>query len=187
MAVSKRTRAEVLRRDGYACRYCGAKAPDVQLQIDHVIPTSLGGSDDPSNLVAACKDCNAGKSSSSPDEAVVAQVSEDAVRWAAAMKLAASNAEAARALAVEELKPWFDEWFICSRPGRTYQLPADAEKTLAWYLAAGLPMEQLCEAARVACRAHRVDNRFAYFIGVANNFLADLQETARRLIADGAV
>lgn len=55
-------RFEVLRRDGFTCRYCGRKAPLVRLQIDHVTPWSLGGSDEPSNLVTACSECNAGKS-----------------------------------------------------------------------------------------------------------------------------
>ena len=60
--ISKALRFEILTRDGYRCRYCGAGAPTVQLQIDHVLPRSLGGRDDASNLVAACFDCNAGKS-----------------------------------------------------------------------------------------------------------------------------
>lgn len=34
MAVSKRTRYEVLRRDNHACRYCGASAPEVKLTVD---------------------------------------------------------------------------------------------------------------------------------------------------------
>jgi hypothetical protein len=55
-------RFEVLRRDGFTCRYCGRKAPMVRLQVDHVVPWSLGGSDDLSNLVAACSECNVGKS-----------------------------------------------------------------------------------------------------------------------------
>ena len=38
MAVSKRTRYEVLRRDNHACRYCGASAPDAKLTVDHVLP-----------------------------------------------------------------------------------------------------------------------------------------------------
>lgn len=66
MAVSKRTRFEVLRRDDHTCQYCGESAPTVTLHVDHVIPTTLGGSDKPDNLVAACKDCNLGKSSTSP-------------------------------------------------------------------------------------------------------------------------
>jgi hypothetical protein len=43
-----------MQRDNYTCQYCGAPA----VEPDHVVPRSLGGSDDPSNLVAACFDCN---------------------------------------------------------------------------------------------------------------------------------
>ena len=55
MAVSKRTRFEVLRRDDYTCRYC--RSTENPLTIDHVVPEALGGGNDPSNLVAACRDC----------------------------------------------------------------------------------------------------------------------------------
>src|SRR5690554_3945800 len=84
MAVSKRTRFEVLRRDSFRCQYCGLNAPETGegLTIDHVVPVSLGGSDKPENLVAACKDCNAGKSSIQPDSPLVAQVAQSAVDWA---------------------------------------------------------------------------------------------------------
>ncbi|WP_075737496.1 HNH endonuclease [Streptomyces acidiscabies] len=63
MAVSKRLRYEILRRDNHTCRYCGASAPDVPLRVDHVTPVALGGTDTPDNLVAACEPCNSGKSS----------------------------------------------------------------------------------------------------------------------------
>lgn len=56
-------RFDVLARDNYTCRYCGRKAPDVVLVIDHVVPFSAGGTDEPSNLVTACEECNSGKSS----------------------------------------------------------------------------------------------------------------------------
>ncbi|WUH94590.1 HNH endonuclease [Streptomyces sp. NBC_00433] len=86
MAVSKRLRYEVLRRDNHACRYCGATAPDVKLNVDHVIPTSLGGTDKPTNLVTACADCNSGKTSSMPNAMPVADVEQGTFRQAAAMK-----------------------------------------------------------------------------------------------------
>lgn len=89
MSVSKRLRFEVLRRDNHTCRYCGGAAPDVKLTVDHVVPTALGGTDEPSNLVAACGPCNSGKTSSSPDAPVVADVEQDALRWSKAMDLAA--------------------------------------------------------------------------------------------------
>lgn len=60
--LSKAIRFEVLARDGFRCRYCGAAAPDAVLVVDHVTPVFRGGEDDLSNLVAACTDCNSGKS-----------------------------------------------------------------------------------------------------------------------------
>lgn len=89
MAISRRLRFEILRRDGYTCRYCGAKAPDVQLEVDHVIAATLGGSDEPANLVTACEDCNRGKSSVPADAQIVEDVAADALRWSAAMQQAA--------------------------------------------------------------------------------------------------
>jgi hypothetical protein len=83
MAVSKRLRYEIFRRDGHACKYCGARAPQVPLTIDHIVPKTLGGTDVPENLAAACFDCNAGKSSSLPDEGLVAAVATSANDWAA--------------------------------------------------------------------------------------------------------
>lgn len=86
MAVSKRLRYEILRRDNHACRYCGAAAPDVKLNVDHVIPTSLGGSDKPNNLVTSCADCNSGKTSSLPNAEPVADVDQEAFREAVERK-----------------------------------------------------------------------------------------------------
>lgn len=60
--ISPRTRYEVFERDGYTCQYCGAKAPNVELHVDHIVPVSKGGTNDLSNLVTACAECNLGKS-----------------------------------------------------------------------------------------------------------------------------
>lgn len=73
MSVSKRIRYEVLRRDEYTCRFCGASAPLVLLEIDHVVPRSQGGSDDPGNLQVLCEDCNAGKSATMPERWLIAE------------------------------------------------------------------------------------------------------------------
>lgn len=56
------TRLAIYLRDGMACVYCGATLEDgVQFQLDHVVPHSHGGSNDPSNLVTACSRCNASR------------------------------------------------------------------------------------------------------------------------------
>ena len=59
--LSKRKRFEVLKRDGFCCRYCGRSSPDVVMHVDHVIPLSAGGTHDIDNLIAACESCNLGK------------------------------------------------------------------------------------------------------------------------------
>jgi hypothetical protein len=61
--VGARLRFNVLKRDGFACKYCGARPPNVVLHVDHVIPSSKGGGDNIENLVAACNECNIGKGS----------------------------------------------------------------------------------------------------------------------------
>jgi 5-methylcytosine-specific restriction endonuclease McrA len=43
-AMTKRTRFEVFKRDKFACQYCGRKAPEVLLRVDHIEPHSKGGS-----------------------------------------------------------------------------------------------------------------------------------------------
>ena len=61
VGIGKKLRFEVFKRDSFTCQYCGAKAPDVLLEADHVQPRSKGGSDDILNLVTACEACNRGK------------------------------------------------------------------------------------------------------------------------------
>lgn len=61
--MQKKLRWQVLDRDGHKCVYCGRGAHEgVTLEIDHQIPRARGGADHIDNLVAACRDCNRGKS-----------------------------------------------------------------------------------------------------------------------------
>ena len=70
-ALSQKIRFEVFKRDRFTCQYCGRKAPDVVLQVDHIIPVSKGGKNDIINLVTSCVDCNAGKRDRKLDDASV--------------------------------------------------------------------------------------------------------------------
>ena len=60
--ASRSVRFKVLERDGYRCRYCGRTSQEVAIDVDHIRPVREGGTDDLDNLVAACVDCNVGKS-----------------------------------------------------------------------------------------------------------------------------
>lgn len=59
--ISKKLRFEVFKRDKFTCQYCGAQAPEVVLEVDHIVPISQGGTNDIMNLVTSCFDCNRGK------------------------------------------------------------------------------------------------------------------------------
>lgn len=188
MAISKRLRYEVLRRDNHACRYCGATAPAVQLTIDHVVPTALGGSDEPSNIVTACTDCNAGKSSSTPDAELVADVSSDALRWGRAMAQAASIAEkelAERHDIHETFLSAWEGWSWGSKTSpRKFPLPTGWQKSIDGFLAAGLPLTALLDCIDVAMAATHVDpdNTWRYMCGIAWKRIGQLQDIARSLI-----
>lgn len=60
------SRANVHRRDGQRCQYCGRKE---RLTIDHIHPKSRGGHDTWENLVSACVPCNNRKGDRTPEEA----------------------------------------------------------------------------------------------------------------------
>jgi hypothetical protein len=66
-ALSKRTRFEIFKRDGFKCYYCGATPQNAAMEVselvlDHVKPLKLGGETAAHNLVTSCVPCTAGKS-----------------------------------------------------------------------------------------------------------------------------
>lgn len=182
MPVSKRTRFEVLKRDNYTCRYCGGSAPDVVLTVDHVTPVTLGGTDKPENLVAACRDCNAGKASTSPDEALVADVKAEDIRWARAIKAAAAS----MAELDDERKARSDAFCEAWRryDADLLYLPRDWRSSVDNWLDAGLPMSALLESLDIAMGKPAVSftNVFAYTGGVARRKIEKLHELAKSLL-----
>lgn len=183
MAVSKRLRFEILRRDNHACRYCGGVAPAVVLTVDHVVPVALGGSDDPSNLVTACEDCNAGKAATSPGEKIVDDVAQDAVRWSNAIKRAAQieeTSKASRRLSHEDV--W--EYWTGLNPRWAYPT-AGWEQTVDRLMDAGLGIVDIFEAIDTASSAFGVTqrNRWRYFCGICWRTIERRQEAARAILA----
>ena len=179
MAVSKRLRFEVLRRDNHTCRYCGAAAPDVEITVDHVLPVALGGTDDSANLVAACRDCNAGKSSATPSDSTVEAVSADALRWSAAMRQAADERQLNDNTEVYEavVNAWANF--------RRNHIPADYRETIDQFLAAGLPASDIVQMAHVADTKPGIYKRWSYFCGCCWTRIRQLQERAAQIINEG--
>lgn len=188
MAVSKRLRFEILHRDDHTCRYCGGMSPDVKLTVDHVVPVALGGNDDPSNLVTACADCNAGKTSSNPDATLVADVAEDALRWSQAIQVAAADMLADHehlTAQQDEFEAAWDRWGFGRGDERTL-IPKDAtwRTSIGQFLAAGLPMPVLLSCVELVMSRDRVkpDDKFRYFCGVAWGKIREIREHAGALV-----
>jgi len=56
--ISAATRRLVWRRDGGKCRRCGSTN---ELQFDHIVPRSRGGSGEAANVELLCRRCNVAK------------------------------------------------------------------------------------------------------------------------------
>src|SRR5512139_1612122 len=56
-------------RDHGSCQYCGGKREPSDLTYDHVVPRSMGGKTDWSNIVTCCIDCNRRKGGRTPEQA----------------------------------------------------------------------------------------------------------------------
>lgn len=104
-------RFEVLKRDGFKCRYCGNSAQESVLHVDHVVPVAKGGPTVPENLVAACRDCNGGKSSVGLDETRVgAKASLSMAEHASSLKEYLGACKAATEAKEEVLDVVLGEW-----------------------------------------------------------------------------
>lgn len=185
MSIGRRLRFEILRRDGYTCRYCGAQAPDVPLDVDHVIPVALGGPDDPSNLVTSCKPCNAGKGSIQPDQPVVDDVAADALRWKAAIEVVDQMRMASFAVVDEQVEAFVAHW---NEVHHLWTLQPNDLTTVRTFLERGLLLEELTRYVDKAMTiSSGYDGRWRYFCGIGWRVLTQRDEEARRLLEDGEV
>ena len=184
MAITKRLRFEILRRDGFRCRYCGTVAADVELHVDHVVPSSLGGSDDPDNLVAACVDCNGGKASSGPDDSIVVDVSEKALRWKDAMLAAFEELRQERTAEPLAAEEFLKKWRLWSHGAQKeyVPIPEDFDSSVSNWLRAGMPAEDIYGLIPIAMKSKAtVQNKWPYFCGVVWRTIERASERALEL------
>lgn len=171
MALSKRLRFEILRRDNHTCQYCGNSAPDVKLHVDHVRPKTLGGTDSPENLVTACKDCNAGKTSSSLDAPLVAAIAQRNLDW----ELRAATLSAQMRGTLERDKMFLEGfnywWEKCEDAVGKAPLPFGYEASIYTWSGMGVPEDSMEAAVTAAFAAGHVapEGRFKYLAGILWN------------------
>lgn len=66
--ISGAVQQKVWAADGFKCQYCFDHMGDVLMTIDHFMPLELGGKNDVTNFISACKPCNKSKGSQSPHD-----------------------------------------------------------------------------------------------------------------------
>lgn len=101
MAISKKTRFEVFKRDLFRCQYCGRTPPSVVLEADHIIPRAKSKNDNIDNLITSCFDCNRGKAAVPLTEAPVPL----------ALRVDLMNERRDQLQAYEELLGLQEDWF----------------------------------------------------------------------------
>jgi len=59
--ISFKVKMRVVRRDNYTCQVCGKHLLDNEVEFDHIIPISKGGSSEEQNIRLTCFECNRDK------------------------------------------------------------------------------------------------------------------------------
>jgi 5-methylcytosine-specific restriction endonuclease McrA len=60
VSISAQLRQQIITAADYRCEYCksSSRLTGTPLVMEHILPRSLGGTDDPENLAASCYRCN---------------------------------------------------------------------------------------------------------------------------------
>jgi hypothetical protein len=146
------------------------------------MPTALGGSDNPDNLVTACRDCNAGKASTHPDESTVNDVAGDAERWARARQQAADELTNRRAAIEDQFTVFYLAWTKWDK--NAAYLPTNADTTFSNWLNRGLTLDDVLEAHTIALGARHVSvyRVWRYMCGVLRRRVSEIDTIASNIL-----
>lgn len=61
MGIDPQEWEKIKEENDYSCASCEKSEPEVQLTLDHIIPTSKGGTNELDNIQPLCKSCNSSK------------------------------------------------------------------------------------------------------------------------------
>jgi hypothetical protein len=169
VALSKRTRFEVFKRDQFTCQYCGRKPPSIILHCDHILAVADGGGNEEMNLITSCSDCNLGKSdiplTRIPDSLSNSQsIEKEKFEQVKAYNKFLKEKNEQMMIAVASIS---ERWVLLSGedPSKV-RISAQHEASIRVFLRQ-LPTEKILECVDVAF-ASRVSeyHRFRYFCGV---------------------
>lgn len=160
--LSKRTRFNVFKRDGFTCQYCGAHPPKVALHVDHITPVVEGGGNDIDNLVTSCESCNLGKGGIS-----LSVVPQSLAEKAADVREREEQIKGYESvMAQKRARLDGDTWEIMGlfHPGQN-SVPRDSFMSARRFIER-LGFDEVLESAEIALAAPSVSGKFKYFCGV---------------------
>lgn len=167
--LSPRARFEVLKRDGFQCRYCGR----------NIVPLAAGGANDLDNLVTACQACNQGKASRLLQEGMVA--GEDPAALLESKRARTAGRQELDALIQEELGRFNAHWgdlFGATKEGDRLVLTSGfpGEKAICRFLR-HLCLADLIEAASIAEKRFPWNNSETkkYFYGICHSMMKQVR------------
>lgn len=73
-------RKSLLIKQDFRCAYCMCNLKNQVMNVEHVVPIRQGGTNEPKNLVAACKDCNKEKNSWALSEQRIRKMRKDTTK-----------------------------------------------------------------------------------------------------------
>ena len=163
-AISKKTRFEIFKRDGFTCQYCGAHPPSAILEVDHIHPVSAGGTNNEDNLVTACFSCNRGKSDNAlSDIPQTLQAKAAMVLEREAQIKGYQAALNAKKLRIEDEAELVRE--VYERFNEGYTLNDKSMVTVRMFVDR-LGVHVVCDAMERAHVKARKDQEFKYFCGI---------------------
>ena len=74
--IPRVTQFRVLKRENQICSKCGSSVIDKDIEFDHIIPWSKGGSSDEHNVMLLCRNCNRKKGKKFEDEHLIKSLSD---------------------------------------------------------------------------------------------------------------
>ena len=192
MAVSKRTRFEVFKRDKFTCQYCGRRPPDVMLEADHIVPRSKGGKNEIDNLTTACGACNRGKSDVPLDDVapaldeleLLAGIQEmlERKRNLEHQAVVANATRDAIEKAIDVVQDWWDEAFTETAAIDVFERPSIKrflENLTLDDLRLAVDKTELLSKRKPWMVWEGASHLWRYFCGVCWNLIREEQDTER--------
>lgn len=179
VALSKKKRFDVFKRDSFTCQYCGATPPTVVLEVDHITPVLHGGKNAIDNLITACFSCNRGKAAvllSDIPQSLKDRAEETKEREAQIIGYNAILTD--RATRINN-----DAWDVASAvEGQIWICEANPAELLSIKTFLGrLPKQEVMDAAEIAfCKSlYSSKKRFSYFCGICWSKIREYENGSR--------